>query len=276
MYCSNLYCSQLAPCPVHGSEASQDTNQPTFYEKVKNAVKSVFPDPDREKTVVVQGETLPVVKTHSPEEAALYMPTAGDGGEHSRTVKTEYDTAHTWDQQHEGGLGHRAKETVRGAAQAVGEKAVAATEFIKEKAYGVQESLAETGHNAREKIQVEGEKVRLECIDGTARGAELAQAQLGDVASSLREQERTEQQKTDAEILRQEHSPPEGRIEHALDKIAQVAHKAKQEAIHDTAAVAECGQAQFGNIASSLREQQRNEQNSSLREQQRNEQNSSS
>jgi len=266
MYCSNLYCSQLAPCPVHGSE-SQDTNHPTFYEKVKNAVKSVFPDPNAENTVVVQGETLPEVKTHSLEESVLYRPTAGDGGECSRTVKTECDTAHTWDQQHEGGLGHRAKETVREAAQVVGEKAVAGFEFIKEKAAGAQESLAETGHNAREKIEVEGEKVRLECIDGTARGAEQLQVKLGDAALSLREKERTEQQKIDG------HSSPEGRIEHALDKVAQVAHMAKKEAIRETAVVAECGQTQCGNIASSLREQQRlerEEQNSSsLREQQR-------
>jgi hypothetical protein len=249
-------------------------------------IKSVFPGPNRENTVVVGGDRIVEVKTHSLEEAVMHMPTAGQEGEHSRTVKTQSDTAHTWEQQHEGGLGHRAKETVRGAAEAVGEKAVAVTEVIKEKAAGVQESLAETGHNARvkidealernfggtaEKVQVEGEKARQECIDGTARGAELVQAQLGDAASSLREQERTEQQKTDAEILQQYHSTPEGRIENALDKnfgkIAQVAQlegqKAKQDAIHETANAAELVQEEFGNIASSLREQQRNEQNPS-------------
>jgi hypothetical protein len=289
MYCSNLYCSQLAPCPVHGLEASQDKH--TFYEKVKEtahtaaeAIRNVFPGPNKENTVVVQGQEIVEVKTHSLEEAVMHLPAPGEG-EQSRTVKTEYDTAHTWDQQHEGGLGHRAKETVKGAAETVGEKVVAAAETIKEKAADVQESLAETGHNARvkidgalernfgptaDKIIAGGEEARQSVIEETAKGAELVEQQLGGAASSLREQERNEQQKTDREILEQYHSAPEGRIENALEKnfgtIVQEAQlegqKAKEGAIQETAHAAEVVQAEFGNIASSLREQQRNEQQS--------------
>jgi len=288
MYCSNLYCSQLVPCPVHG-EATQDKH--TLYERVKEtahtaaeAIKNVFPAPNKENTVVVNGEEIVEVKTHSLGEAVMHLPAAGEG-EQSRTVQTEYDTAHTWDQQHEGGLGHRAKETVRGAAETVGEKVVAVAETIKGKAADAQESLAETGHNARvkidgalernfgataEKILAGGEEARQSALDQTAKGAEFVQAQLGGAASSLREQERTEVQKTDREILEQYHSTPEGRIENAMDKnfgtIVQEAQlggqKAKEGAIQETAHAAEVVQAEFGNIASSLREQQRNEQQS--------------
>jgi hypothetical protein len=237
------------------------------------AIRNVFPGPNKENTVVVQGEEIVEVKTHSLEETVMHLPAPGEG-EQSRTVKTEYDTAHTWDQQHEGGLGHRAKETVRGAAEA-----------IKEKAVDAQEALAETGHNARvkiddalernfgataEKILAGGEEARQSALDQTAKGAELVEAQLGGAASSLREQETAEKQKTDRDILEQYHSTPEGRIENAMDKnfgtIVQEAQlegqKAKEGAIQETAHAAEVVQAEFGNIASSLREQQRNEQQS--------------
>jgi hypothetical protein len=235
------------------------------------AIKAVLPGPPKENIVDVQGEKMVEVKTHSLEEAVLHMPTAGQEGVASRTIATEYETAHTWEQQHEGGLGHRAKETARQAVEVVGEKAAEA-----------RESLAETGHNARvkidetlernfgptaEKVQLEGEKAKETAIEAVAQGSELVKAHLGDAASSLREQERTELQKTEAEKMQQYHSSAVGPLDNTLernfggivDEAQLEAQKAKESAIHETAKAVETVEDKVGAIASSLREQQRNE-----------------
>jgi hypothetical protein len=275
---------------VHGNEADSAASQ-SLYDRAKStahnaaeSIRGVFGE--RDNTVNIQGEEIVEVRTHSLEESVMHMPSAGQDGVASRTVKTESDTAHTWEQQHEGGLGHRAKETVRGAAETVGEKAVEAVEVIKDKAGDVQDLLAETGHNARvkiddalernfgataERIQAQGEKARLSAVEDTARGAELVQAQFGGAASSLKDQERTELQKTEAQKLQQYHSGAKGPLDNTLDsQFGNIAHefevegqKTKESAIHDTARFAELIGDEFGNAASSLRDQQRNEQTKS-------------
>jgi len=283
MYCSNLYCSELVPCPIHGA-----AHQPTVYERVKetahhaaDVIKAVLPGPPREHFVKVQGENIVEVKTHSLEEAVLHMPTAGQQGVASRTIPTEYETAHTWEQQHEGGLAHRAMETARHAAEVVGEKAVAAAGVVKEKAVEARGSLVETGHNARvkidetlernfgataEKLQSEGEKAKETALEATARSSELVKEHLGNAASSLREQERTELQKTEAEKMQQYHSSAVGPLDNTLernfggivDEAQLEAQKAKESAIHETAKAVETVEDKVGTIASSLRQQQEN------------------
>lgn len=259
MYCSVLSCSQLVPCALHGPEV-----KPTFFEKVKEtahhaaeAIKSVLPVAKKENTVVVQGEELPEVKTHSVEEAVMHFPLSEEEGLASRTVHTQYETAHTWDQQHkeEGGIRHRTSEAVKDAAGAVGEtaavvgekvvevlgdKTAQAKEILKDTAEQIAamssealETMEGKGHEARvkidgalerhlgptaEKINIETEKARQSAIDNTARTAELVQEQLGSAASALRTQEQEEQAKTEAEKLAQYHSASKGPLDDKLDR----------------------------------------------------------
>jgi len=233
--------------------------------------------------VQVQGEVIPEVKTHSLEEATMHKLSPGQEGLATRTVATEYDTAHTWEQQHEGGLGHRAKETVRGAAEVVGEKAVHAAEVVKDKAVGAQEALAETGHHAREKIEgslernfggtaekihAEGTRIKESALEDTAHTVELVREQLGIAAESLKDQERTEAQKSEAEKLQQYHSSTERPLDrtvdhklgHAADRVLAEGQRAKEGAIHETAHIAELLEQQAGNLATALRDQQHKDQ----------------
>jgi len=276
MYCDDLHCAELVPCSTHGGNESQ-----SLLERVKEKAYSV--------TETIKGafakDKGDEVKTHSLEESVMQMPSAGQGGTTSETISTEYETAHTWEQQHEGGLGHRAKETARAAAEVIGEKAVGAAETIKDKAAEVHSSLAEKGHSARVKIenalernfgaeaellQAEGEKARKSAQEDTARAAELVRDGLGGAASSLRQQELAEKHKTKAETLQEYHTHGSGPIDDVVERnfgvIAEQAilegQTAKEGAIHETTRTAELVQEQFGNAAASLREQQRNEQQS--------------
>jgi hypothetical protein len=302
MYCSVLSCSQLVPCALHGHEAH---SQPTFFEKVKEtahhaaeAIKSVLPVAKKENTVVVQGEVIPEVKAHTVEEAVLHFPLSEEEGLASRTVHTQYQTAHTWDQQHkeEGGIRHRTSEAVKDAAGAVGETAAVVGEKVVEVLKDTAEHIAAMsnealgtvegkGHEARvkidgalerhlgptaEKINIEAEKARQSAIDNTARTAELVQEQFGTAASALRTQEQKEQAKTEAEKLAQYHSAPKGPLDDKLDRnfgtIAKEmeleGQKAKEGAISETAHAVELLQDGFGDFASALREQQQHEKSS--------------
>jgi len=247
------------------------------------AIKGAF-GAEKEKTVLVQGEVIPEVRTHSAAETVMQMPSAGQDAEVSRTVKTEYDTAHTWEQQHEGGLGHRAKETVLGAAEVVGEKAAVAAEVVKEKASEVQDSLAVTGHNARVKIdnalernlgptadavKAEGHKIKQAVLDDAVHDAELLSKHLQGANTSLKEQERTDLQKTQAEKLAGYHTHTGGstRVDAVLDKnlgtivdeVQAETLRAKEDVLHQTIQVGEVLQSEAEKAASSLRRQSESE-----------------
>lgn len=298
VYCSHLNCYQTVPCALHGAGERRDSIT-KFLDKVRGRAASVTESikeafSKKEDKVHVGGEDIVEVKTHSLEETVMHRPTIGQDALTTRTVSTEYGTAHTWEQQHEGGLGHRAKETVRGAAESVtetavhvadivGERASYVAEAIKETAATTQEKLAETGHNARvklddtldrnfggtaEKIHAEGHKVKQNALEDTARGAELVQEQLGIAAASLKDQEKTEGQKTDVEKLQQYHSSSDKPLDNALDRrfgntadqVIVEGQKAKEGAIHETAHAAELLEEQVGKVASALRDQQNQEQ----------------
>jgi len=274
VYCSHLSCYQVTPCAIHGTKTE---SQPlSFFDKVRgraasvtDSIKEAFSRKDDK--VHVQGEEIIEVKTHSLEEAVMHKPTAGQDGVASATVKTEYDTAHTWEQQHEGGLGHRAKETARGAVEAVGEKASAAADVIKERASAVQGSLAETGHNTRvkvdesldrnfggtaEKIHAEAHRVKENLLEDAAHDTELAQGQLGAAATTLHEKESIETRKTEATKLNHQ-AHTDSTVSNVADKMIVEGQQIKEDAIHSAALVADDLEHEAGNAASSLREQQR-------------------
>jgi hypothetical protein len=301
MYCSNLHCSELAPCAVHGAVHGGAVhgavhgdagNQQTFAEKVKEkannaaeAINRVWTGTEKEKTVSVRGEELPEVRTHSAAETVMQMPSVGQDADVSRTVKTEYDTAHTWEQQHEGGLRHRAKEAVVGGVEVVGEKVGAAAEVVKETAFGVQESLAATGHNARVKIEnsleknlgptrdivlAEGQKLKRAVLEDVAHDAELLSKQLQGANESLKDQERRDSQKSQAEKLAGYHTHTGGstRVDAALernfgsmvDEVQAEGLRAKEDVLHQTIEATGTLQSEVEKAAASLREQQRTEQ----------------
>jgi len=181
-------------------------------------------------------------------------------------------------------VGEKAVEVLgvaRSAVNVVGEKAVAAADVVGEKAVEALGVLAETGHNASvqigdalerkfgataEKVQLEGQKAKESALDDLAQVAELVQGHLGDAASTLREQERDEVQKTEAEKMRQYHSDARGPLDDTLernfgeivDEAQLEAQKMKEGTIRKTAEATEIIADAAGSAASSLREQQRN------------------
>lgn len=210
MYCDNIRCSLLQPCPIHGEHVSSvvDAGKPSFSEKTHHLMETLE-EKGHEVRMRVDAALEQKFGTTAKKVEAEFERAKGEAVEETVRVveilKSQVaggaETIHEQQQQPPIAL----KSPVGDNAFTTGLEGQKGDNVVAQTTLDTIRNIEEVGHNARlsvdqalenkfgnkaQQIQTTGEQVRQLVIRDAAQGAEELEHHLDTAAASLREQQK--------------------------------------------------------------------------------------